>query len=248
MAAKLYVVHGSHPCAAVRRALDLKGVKYKLVEFPPPFHVPYQRLRFGKRTVPGIRFENGEKLLGSTAILKRLDQLAPEPRMYPDARVEEAEAWAEAVLQPMARRLLWRAFQLNHGAMHGYQKGGRLPALPRPVVWVMAPVITRLEGRMNAVADGPVREDLRALPAHLGHVDALIADGVIGGETPNAADLQIGSSLRLMMTLGDVRPMFAERPAAQLALRLFPDQAGDVPAGTFPAGWVPTGAPDARSL
>jgi glutathione S-transferase len=237
--AKLYVVHGSHPCEAVKRALDLKGVKYKLVEFPPPFHVPHQRLRFGQRTVPGIRFENGEKLIGSTAILKRLDTLAPEPRMYPDARVEEAEAWGEAVLQPMARRLLWRSFQLAPSAMHGYQAGGKLPPLPRPVIRAMAPVITRIEGRMNAVADGPVREDLRTLPSHLDHVDKLIADGVIGGPSPNAADLQIASSLRLILTLGDVEPMFGDRPAAVHARRVFPDQAGAVPAGTFPAGWLP---------
>src|SRR6476469_4088204 len=147
MPAKLYVVHGSHPCVAVRRALELKRVDYKIVEFPPPFHVPLQRLRFGQRTVPGIVFENGEKLIGSTAILKRLDQLAPEPRMFPDARVEEAEAWGESVLQPMARRLLWRSFQLDSAPMHGYQAGGKLPPLPRPVIRAMAPLITRAEGR-----------------------------------------------------------------------------------------------------
>src|SRR5437763_3919368 len=28
MAAKLYVVHGSHPCEAVARAMDLKGIDY----------------------------------------------------------------------------------------------------------------------------------------------------------------------------------------------------------------------------
>jgi glutathione S-transferase len=159
--------------------------------------------------------------------------------MYPDARVEEAEAWAESVLQPMARRLQWRAFQFQPAAMHGFQKGGKLPALPRPVIRAMAPVITRVEGRMNGVADGPVREDLRLLGGHLDHVDDLIAQGVIGGEPPNAADLQIGSSLRLMLTLGDVRAIAGDRPAVALAQRLFPDQAGEVPAGTFPADWVP---------
>lgn len=239
MPAKLYVVHGSHPCEAVKRALDLKGIHYKLVEFPPPLHVPHQRLRFGRRTVPGIRFENGEKLVGSTAILRRLDQLAPEPPMYPDARAEEAEAWGESVLQPIARRLLWRGFQLDHGAMHGYQAGGKLPPLPRPVVAALAPVITRAEGRMNEVSDEAVRADLRALPGYLDRVDGLIADGVIGGDPPNAADLQIASSLRLIMTLGDVAAMFGDRPAALLARRLFPDQAGAVPAGTFPADWLP---------
>ena len=239
MPAKLYVVHGSHPCEAVKRALQLKGTDYKIVEIPPPFHVPLQRLRFGQRTVPGIRFEDGEKVIGSTAIMRRLDELAPEPKLFGDARVAEAEAWGESVLQPMARRLQWRAFKFDPGAMHGFQAGGTLPPLPEPVVRAMAPGILRAEFKMNEVSDGAVRADLAALPGHLDKADALIADGVIGGAVPNAADLQIASTLRLMLTLGDVRTLAAGRPAAALAERLFPNQAGDVPAGTFPASWVP---------
>ncbi len=239
MPPKLYVVHGSHPCEAVKRALDLKGISYKTVEFPPPFHVPLQRLRFGARTVPSIRFEDGEKLSGSSAILKRLDEMVAEPALFVDARTTEAEAWGESVLQPIARRLLWGGFQRDHGAMHGYQAGGKLPPLPKPVVAALAPLITRAEGRMNDVSDTAVRADLQALPGHLDRVDELIAQGVIGGEPPNAADLQIASTLRLIMTLGDVSAVFADRPAAQLARRLFPDQAGVLPAGTFPAEWLP---------
>lgn len=239
MPAKLYVVHGSHPCEAVKRALDLKGIPYKIVEFPPPFHVPFQRLRFGARTVPGIRFEDGEKLSGSSAILRRLDEMVPEPALFGDARTREAEAWGESVLQPIARRLLWGAFQRDHGAMHGYQAGGKLPPLPKPVVAALAPLIIRAEGRMNEVSDAAVRVDLQALPGHLDRVDELVAEGVIGGETPNAADLQIASTLRLIMTLGDVAPFFGDRPAAELARRLFPGQAGAVAAGTFPAEWLP---------
>jgi glutathione S-transferase len=239
MPAKLYVVHGSHPCEAVKRALELKGLAYKTVEIPPPFHVPLQQLRFGKRTVPGIKFEDGEKVIGSTPIMRRLDELVAEPKLFGDARVTEAEAWGESVLQPMARRLQWRAFRFAPATMHGFQQGGKLPPLPKPVVRAMAPGILRAEDKMNDVSDGAVRADLAALPGHLDHVDQLIADGVIGGAVPNAADLQIASSLRLMLTLGDVRTLAAGRPAAALAERLFPDQAGDVPVGTFPAAWVP---------
>jgi glutathione S-transferase len=238
MTAKLYAVHGSHPCAAVQRALELKGIDHKVVELPPPFHVPLQQLRFGKRTVPGIKLD-GEKLSGSSAILRRLDEIAPEPAMYPDARVAEAEAWGESVLQPLARQLLWRGFALNHRAMYGYQEGGKLPPLPMPVILALAPLVTRAEFRMNDVSDANTRAGLQALPGHLDRVDELIAEGVLGGDPPNAADLQIASSLRLIMTVGDVRPLFGDRPAAQLALRLWPDHAGELPAGTFPADWLP---------
>ena len=38
----LYVVHGSHPCAAVEKAIAIKGLTYKVTEWPPPLHAPIQ--------------------------------------------------------------------------------------------------------------------------------------------------------------------------------------------------------------
>ena len=75
MPAKLYVVHGSHPCEkAVKRALEMKGIAYKTVRDPaaiPGWSIQGKRI-FGQRTVPGIKFEDGEKVIGSTAIMRRL--------------------------------------------------------------------------------------------------------------------------------------------------------------------------------
>ena len=73
----------------------------------------------------------------------------------------------------------------------------------------------------------------------LDRIDGWIADGVMGGEQPNAADLQIATSLRLLMAFADLRPLIEARPAGQLALRLFPDFPGDVPAGAIPAEFLP---------
>ena len=75
---------------------------------------------------------------------------------------------------------------------------------------------------------------LQALPAQLDAVDALLGAGVIGGEEPTAADFQLGSSLHLLVQIGDVRPLVEGRPSAQL-LALFEPGKGDVPAGAFPA-------------
>jgi hypothetical protein len=49
--------------------------------------------------------------------------------------------------------------------------------------------------------------------------------------------------LRLLMTIGDVRPLIEGRPAADLAMRLFPDLAGELPAGVYPRAWLPAPAP-----
>jgi glutathione S-transferase len=95
---------------------------------------------------------------------------------------------------------------------------------------------------MNKASDDTLRQDLRALPAHLDRIDAWIADGTLGGDPPNAADLQIFTSIRLMLTLGDLRPLIEGRPAGDHAMRLFPEWDGHMPAGTFPAEWVPAPA------
>ena len=61
---------------------------------------------------------------------------------------------------------------------------------------------------------------------------------VLGGESLNAADLQIASNLRLLMALADLRPALEARPCGQLALRVFPEFPGDVAAGAIPAEFL----------
>jgi glutathione S-transferase len=240
---KLYVVHGSHPCAAVERALQMKGLPHQVVELPPPLHAVVQRARFGTRTVPAVRLETGEKLSGSRPIMRRLEEIAPQPALFPadhDARegVERAEEWGDQVWQPMARRLLWQTFARAPRAMSSYQEDSRLPRLPMPLLLAAAPVLTRVQRRLNDADEPNVRADLRSLPGHLDRIDGWLRDGVLGTDVPNAADLQIAATSRLMLTIGDVRPFFAGRPAGEHALRLFPDWAGSTPEGAFPAEWL----------
>jgi glutathione S-transferase len=239
MRLKLYVVHGSHPCAAVMKALSLKGLDYSVVEWPPPLQVPMQKMIFGARTVPGL-LVGGEKVHGSRTIMRRLDELVPEPRLVPAdpalrARVEEAERWGDEVFQPVGRELIWPAMVRNPGAMLSYSEHSRIK-LPATAVRISAPLIARMASRINNTDDDVARADLQALPAQLDKIDGWIADGTIGdAEHPNVADLQIASTIRLMLTIGDVRPLIEGRPCARLALELFPDADGDMPAGSLAA-------------
>ncbi|MDQ6729566.1 MAG: hypothetical protein M3022_04515, partial [Actinomycetota bacterium] len=93
--------------------------------------------------------------------------------------------------------------------------------------------------RYHKITAARLHDDLAGLPDKLAHVDALAARGVIGGETPTAADLQIGATLRVLLTVGDLRPMLTGRPGETVARRWFPDYPGEVPEGAFPAGGVP---------
>jgi glutathione S-transferase len=235
----LYVVPASHPCAAVEVALQRKSLAYRRVDLLPLWHVVHQRVKFGRRTVPGLELADGQRVSGSRAIMRVLEGLEPEPPLLPAdaalrAKVEAAEAWGEEVFQPAARRILWAAAQRHPEALESYSEGADLP-IPTSVALRSAPILIRLERRLNRASDDAVRADLDALDAHLDRIDGSIAEGVIGGEEPNVADLQIASGLRLVMTLDDLRPRIEARPCGRLALRLFPEYPGRVPSGSVPS-------------
>jgi glutathione S-transferase len=240
----LYAIHGSHPCVAVERALQLKQQPYRVVELPPAFHLPLQWLRFRELTVPLLVLGNGETIVGSRTIVARLDQLVPSPALLPAdaaerARVLEAERWGEQVLQPAVRRMFWMGIRHAPRAIAGYAQGSKLP-LPGPVRALVTPLVCRAACWRNRADEAVLRADAAALPGWLDEVDRLIADGVIGGPQPNAADLQIGSSLRMLATFADAWPLLAARPAWQLARRVVPSYPGE---GELPAGSLPVPQP-----
>ena len=80
--------------------------------------------------------------------------------------------------------------------------------------------------------EATVRATVRELPALLDQVDALIADGTIGGPEPNAADFQILASMRVLLEFEDLGasargPCVRPRRAAALS-RAGP---GPIPSG-----------------
>jgi glutathione S-transferase len=238
MPARLFVVHGSHPCLTVETAFDLKGLPYRKVELVASTQPLVMRMLFGGTTVPGVRFADGEKVQGSRAILRALEARVASPPLYDGPAgaeaIEEAERWGEEVLQSIPRRLLWAAFSVHPRAMHGFQQGARLPGLPMPMVLAASRLVLPIERRINDVTDAGVRADLAALPLLLDQVDAYIADGVLHGERPNAADLQIAPTIRLLYAIDDVRPLIAGRPAEAFAFRWLDRPVATVPGGALP--------------
>jgi glutathione S-transferase len=239
---KLYALPGSHPCAAVEGALRLKSIPYERVDLLPMTQLVIGPLRYGGNTVPGLRID-GERLAGSRTIMRRLDVLQPDPPLLPPlsdavarARVLEAERWGDEVLQSVPRRILDAGFLRLPEAMESYVGDSKLP-LPRALIRPAIPLTAKLMARKNHAQDALVQADLAALPAQLDHIDSWIADGVLGGEQANAADLQIGSSIRLLMTVADVRPILEGHAALGLT-RWFEPQVGEVPAGTLPDAWL----------
>ena len=82
MAAKLYQFLGSPFCAKVRKLLAFKGVEFEVVE------VDYLErkellLASGQITVPAVTLDSGETIVDSARIAMRLEELYPEPTIFP---------------------------------------------------------------------------------------------------------------------------------------------------------------------
>jgi glutathione S-transferase len=235
----LHLLPPSHPCMAVEAALKLKGLSYERVELQPGPHVDEMARVYGegRTTVPGVLIGD-DAVHGSNTILERLEALAPEPSLYPadlgDA-VAAAACWGDEELQDLGRRLPWGALHFRPEAMGTFAGAGPLD----PAGTDFAMRFVRGSWKYHGITAVRLADDLAALPGLLDRVDALAADGVIGGQAPTAADLQIGSTLSVLLTLGDLRPLIEGRPAERVARAWFEDRPGRVPAGAFPAGWVP---------
>ena len=238
----LHVLPPSHPCMTVEAGLRHKGLAYERVALTPGPHVEEMQQIYGegRSTVPGLLID-GEPVHGSRAILAALEQLVREPALYPEPQAEEirqAERWGDEELQDLGRRLPWGALHFRPEAMGTFAGGSPLdgPGTDFAIKYVHG------SWRYHKITAARLHDDLAGLPQKLAHVDSLAERGVIGGEAPTAADLQIGATLRVLLTLGDLRPLLQGTPGEQIAYRWFPDYPGELPAGAFPAGWVPTGS------
>lgn len=239
----LHALPPSHPSLTVDVALRVKGLEFERVDLQPgPHNEEMERIYGdGRRTVPGLLIGE-EPVHGSRAILARLEELKPDPPLFPEPiadAVREAERWGDEELQDLGRRLPWGALHFRPEALGTFGGGGMLD----PAGTDYAIKFTRASWRYHGISAQRLADDLAGLPAKLDHVDALARDGVIGGGDATAADLQIGATLRVLLAVGDVRPLVEGRPGEEVAMRWFPDYTGAIPAGAFPAGWVPAPGP-----
>ncbi len=221
----------------VEAALRLKGLPYERVDLPMTGEHPERMQEIygeGNSTVPGLLVD-GEPVHGSRSILQRLEEIEPDAALYPSDEVREAERWGEEELQDLGRRLPWGALHFRPELLAAIGGGEQLdgPGTDYAIRFV------RAAWRYHGITAARLADDLAGLPAKLDHIESLARAGVLGGEAPNAADLQIGATIRVLLPIADLGPLLAGTAAEALALRHFPEYRGGVPAGAYPAGWVP---------
>lgn len=231
--------------------LEHKGVPYRRVDFITLTHPVMGRLhgfdaggqtrtaggkrtfglRFGDRlaTVPGLA-ANGDRISTNHGIARYLEERHPDPPLFPSdperrAAVEDAEAWANERLQMAARRIVGVEAVRDPAKFARATADGRMGYLLYKREIARRLVVPNVLGRVFATRPAAADEMSAELDAMLDRVDALIAEGVIGGTEPNVADLMIAPSLALILYREDVRPMFEGRPALELVDRILPEPA-----------------------
>ena len=245
---RLYVIPGSHACRSAMLMLEHKRVSYRrmdLITLTHPlvgllgFDAGGQTRAVGSRRTPGIRLGDRlgtvpalaagrERISTNHGIARFLDAHHPDPLLLPAdpaqrAAVEEAERWANETLQMEARRLVLSATVRDPEGMCRAGGDCRLGYLLYRSERVRRAIIPRIGRQVFAVRPGADGELLAALPALLDRVDAWVAQGVLGGEQPNVADLMVAPSLALILYRPDVLSLFAGRPALALVDRLLPE-------------------------
>jgi glutathione S-transferase len=245
MQVRLYWMTLSHPSQAVRRMLDLKGVAYDVVNVLPLNQRVHLRLvGFRGGTVPALKLD-GRRLQGSREIARALDELWPEPPLYPRdpearKRVQDAERWGEQQLQPIPRRIARYGAISSLELRRAVARGAQMPAadlLARVTVPAVRYYARTIEADGRRATEAGVRADLEALPAVLDHADKLLADGTLTTEPPNAATLQILSSICLLDALTEIDELIGERPSVTAARKLFPDYPSGLPR-CLPPEWL----------
>lgn len=241
MDVRLYTIPGSHPGIAVAKMLESKGLGYDRIDLIPVIAKVFLRLAgFPGTTVPALKIGD-QTVQGSMKISRALDSVAPEPPLYPSdpghrIAVEQIERFADQGLQHPVRQILWWALKRERSAMLSFAQGSDL-GVPIGLAMKTSAPLVEMTVRFNGARDKNVRDALAGLPGILNRIDDWIAEGVLGGPEPNAADYQVAASLRLAMTLEDLREPIARHPAGQLALRILPEYPGHVPS-VIPEAWL----------
>jgi glutathione S-transferase len=238
---KLYGFDGSNSVHTGRLMIEHKGLEYDFVKLVPAIHAPTMLLMgFPTMGVPAIKV-GGRKVQGTRWIARALDELYPDaPRLFPEdpvqrRKVQAAERWGEE-LQNAVRRIFYCAARRDRKAFLSVLAAGRGP-IKSVGLRMFAPVVIKLATGLHRASDEAGREDVELIPERLDQIDAWIADGVLGGETLNAADFQIGVNVSALMLSDDLTPFVEWRPAAALARRVFPNYVGHL-GPVVPTEWM----------
>jgi glutathione S-transferase len=224
VSAKLYGFQGAAPSFSAELMLRHKGIRYRRVNvmwFMAGRSLPAKG--FPGRTAPALLLD-GRPVQTNRAIARALDELVPDPPLFPSDpverwHVEAAEGFGDEVLQHATRRMFLWSSTRDLGSVTPHPAIGRMP-FPRNR-WLRARLMRRPFVHYG-ITDAVVRSDFEALPGMLNLLDAFMADGVLGAPRLTAADFQIAPLIAALAGISRLRAEIEPRPVATLIDRVLP--------------------------
>jgi glutathione S-transferase len=226
--AKLFVIRGSHAARTGILLLEHKGIPYRLATLPTGFQRSLRMRGFPGGTVPALVM-NGERVQTNIAIARFLDELQPDPPLFPPdserrRAVEEVERWVDDVFQMVTRRVVLAGALDWPGTLADQAQDGRMG----PLLWLRPwsrRVGMKLPQAVFKVNRETERRLLDELPAHLDRIDAWVEAGVLNGEELTAADYAVAANVALLTYRTDLRDELDRRPVMELVDRVLPEPA-----------------------
>ncbi len=204
MTIKVYGTRLSPFVEKVVRGLQLKKLDYQLIEPKTPMDLAKANPTTGKMPVVEI---DGERIYDSTFILRRLDELEPNPPLLSDdamtaANQRQLEDWADEALYWYTMAFRWTE---RNGRRTANQILASAPAILRTL---LVPLVKRKIGGMaKAQGMGRLPEDVleREYAGRLEDLERLLGNrDFFYGDRPSVADLAVYG--QLSMGDNDVTP------------------------------------------
>lgn len=203
-------------CDKVRRVLNYKRRRYETREVPPD--EPFARLRrpdpLGK--VPML--EHGDRVItDSTDIARYLDELFPEPPIYPDDPRERAlchvlEDWADESLYFFE---IWFRFGLAENAGEWSRRSVEAePAFLRRATRRTLPARMRSVLKRQGLGRKPAEKVLEEFDRHLMTIDSWLGDDRdwLAGSQLSIADIAVYSQLVRAAETGEAAAVMGAHP------------------------------------
>ncbi len=199
----------------VARGLLLKKMDFQLVE--PRTPLDFARWNPQARKIPVVEID-GARVYDSTFILRRLDEIVPQPPFVSRDRAAAAsqrhlEDWSDESLYWYGMALRWTA---KNAPATASQIFGALPAWLRPLAQLFGP--RQIRGTTIAQGLGRLPEGvlLRELAMHLDDLVTILgATPFFCADQPSVADLAIYGQFHMLRSgpTPDAAALIRERPA-----------------------------------
>jgi glutathione S-transferase len=159
---RLFQIPFSHNCVKVRRALDLKGLGYEVVNINPALRRGVKRVS-GQELVP-VLVDDGRATSGSTQILLAVEERHPDPPLLPADPGDRAECvvlmhWADAAFMDLTRRMAYFRVLSGGGANLGKMF---FPGKPAPYQRAGAALASTVLRRRFGISEAQNRQDVEA--------------------------------------------------------------------------------------